>query len=187
MKFIFPAIAFAFAYFHGSQSLVWCQELLSPLVSNTSETVMNIPWNVYGEAIASAIRAVTSHPEFPFTPWIVAIVSFLVSMAPKRNVREARNSSRRFAGSFLDCFVPFNRLYIRRGFQNARTYYGFADHKAFPWLRVQHFTHVDLPPLVSIPLSHDQIHDRVKTERGFYRTPTLVTTTSCHIHDRSLQ
>ena len=89
MKIVFPAIAFAFAYFQGSQSLDWCQELLSPLVSSASEMVMNIPWSAYGEAIGSKIDVVTSYPEFPFTPWILAIVSLVVSMAPKRNVREA--------------------------------------------------------------------------------------------------
>lgn len=90
LRIFFPAIAFAFAIFHGTRSLDWCQELLSPLISSTSETILNIPWSVYGEAIAAKIIAVTSHPEYPFTPWLVAIVSLVISMTPTRNVREAR-------------------------------------------------------------------------------------------------
>ena len=97
MKLIFPAVAFAFALFHGSQLLDWCEELMSPIVSITSETAMNIPWSVYGEAIGTKIDAVTAHPEFPFTTWILAIVSLVVSMAPTKTVREA---GRVLAGSW---------------------------------------------------------------------------------------
>jgi hypothetical protein len=95
-SFIFPAVALAFAVFHGSvvnfvnnnRALDWCYELLSSLLSSIT-TDIAVPWSVYGEAIAGMIHAVTSHPDFPFAPCLLAVASLSVFMAPSRYVREA--------------------------------------------------------------------------------------------------
>ena len=87
MSFVYPAIAFAYAVCHDSRAIHWCHEFFSPLVSSISDTITSIPWSVFGEAIATKIRVVTSNPGF--APWLLAIVSLLVYMTPSRNAREA--------------------------------------------------------------------------------------------------
>ncbi len=87
MSFVYPAIAFAYAVYHDSRAIHWCHEFFSPLVSSISDTITSIPWSVFGEAIATKIRVVTSNPGF--APWLLAIVSLLVYMFPSRNAREA--------------------------------------------------------------------------------------------------
>ncbi len=98
----------------------------------------------------------------------------------------SRNSSRGFTDGFPDAAVPVNRLYIRRGFQNATKVHGSANHKAFPRLRVQHFSHVGVCPLVfSVLRSYVKIHIRFYPEQCFHQTPTIVTAGLCRIHERS--
>jgi hypothetical protein len=105
-SFLFPAVALAFAVFHGSvvnfvnnnRALDWCYELLSSLLSSLTSDIA-VPWSVYGEAIAGKIHTITSHPDFPFAPCLLAVASLSVFMAPSRNVREA--------GTVLACSRAF--------------------------------------------------------------------------------